>query len=155
MTERTPWRKIGKLKELGVRLALDDFGTGYSSLSYLLSLPFDKLKIDRKLCAQARERRQRRGDRAFDCQPRRALGMHLTAEGIETREQHMFLRVAGVHSFQGYLFSRPVDAKVISARLAEQTKLGATSAHKGGAIARKRKRRVTPDEFQALIIPGQ
>ena len=47
----------------------------------------------------------------------------------------MFLRVAGVHSFQGYLFSRPVDAKVISARLAEQTKLGATSAHKGGAIA--------------------
>jgi len=127
--------KIGKLKELGVRLALDDFGTGYSSLSYLLSLPFDKLKIDRSFVLKLESGASGAAIVHSIVSLGRALGMHLTAEGIETREQHMFLRVAGVHSFQGYLFSRPVDAKVISARLAEQTKLGATGAHKGGAIA--------------------
>jgi EAL domain-containing protein (putative c-di-GMP-specific phosphodiesterase class I) len=44
--------------------------------------------------------------------------MHVLAEGIETAEQQQFLRVAGVHSYQGFLFSRPQDAATISQRLA-------------------------------------
>jgi EAL domain-containing protein (putative c-di-GMP-specific phosphodiesterase class I) len=48
----------------------------------------------------------------------RGLGMKVTAEGVETAEQHLFLRAAGVHSMQGYRFGRPGPAADISARLA-------------------------------------
>ena len=44
--------------------------------------------------------------------------MKVTAEGVETAEQHLFLRAAGVHSMQGYRFGRPVRAAEITARLA-------------------------------------
>ena len=48
----------------------------------------------------------------------RGLGMKVTAEGVETAEQHLFLRAAGVHSMQGYRFGRPGTAADLSARLA-------------------------------------
>jgi EAL domain-containing protein (putative c-di-GMP-specific phosphodiesterase class I) len=44
--------------------------------------------------------------------------MKVTAEGVETAEQHLFLRAAGIHSMQGYRFGRPCPAAEISARLA-------------------------------------
>jgi len=46
------------------------------------------------------------------------LGMKVTAEGVETPDQHLFLRAAGVHSMQGYRFGRPVTAPEIDHRLA-------------------------------------
>ena len=49
----------------------------------------------------------------------RGLGMKVTAEGVETAEQHLFLRAAGVHSMQGYRFGRPGPAADITARLAD------------------------------------
>ena len=48
----------------------------------------------------------------------RGLRMKVTAEGVETPEQHLFLRAAGVHSMQGYRFGRPGPANDITARLA-------------------------------------
>ena len=47
----------------------------------------------------------------------RGLGMKVTAEGVETADQQLFLRAAGVHSMQGYRFGRPVSVAEISARL--------------------------------------
>ena len=106
-----------RLKALGVRLALDDFGTGYSSLLYLRRFPFDKLKIDRSFVRSI--------ERATDAAAivhaivslGRGLGMQVTAEGVETADQQLFLRAAGVHSMQGYRFGRPVTVAEISARL--------------------------------------
>ena len=106
-----------RLKALGVRLALDDFGTGYSSLLYLRRFPFDKLKIDRSFVRSI----ERAADAAAIVHAivslGRGLGMQVTAEGVETADQQLFLRAAGVHSMQGYRFGRPVTVAEISARL--------------------------------------
>jgi diguanylate cyclase (GGDEF)-like protein len=107
-----------RLRSLGVRLALDDFGTGYSSLQYLRRFPFDRLKIDRSFVANI--------DKAADAAAivhavvslGRGLGMKVTAEGVETADQHLFLRAAGVHCMQGFRFGRPSDTAEIAARLA-------------------------------------
>ena len=112
------------LKALGVRLALDDFGTGYSSLLYLRRFPFDKLKIDRSFI--------RNIESAAEAAPivhaivslGRGLGMKVTAEGVETAEQHLFLRAAGVHFMQGFRFGKPGPASAITERLAEQARRG-------------------------------
>ena len=47
----------------------------------------------------------------------RGLGMKVTAEGVETAEQQLFLRAAGVHSMQGFRFGKPTDPAEIARRL--------------------------------------
>ena len=102
---------IGTLKRLhaaGVRVALDDFGTGYSSLSYLQRFDFDKVKIDRSFIAGLP------GDAGSAAIVRaivglgRSLRMRVTAEGVETFEQLLFLADEGCDEAQGYLFSQPL-----------------------------------------------
>jgi diguanylate cyclase (GGDEF)-like protein len=107
-----------RLKAIGVQLALDDFGTGYSSLAYLRRFPFDKLKIDKSFVRSI----ERSADAAAIVHAivglGRGLGMRVTAEGVETAEQQLFLRAAGVHSMQGFRFGRPGSPALISTRLA-------------------------------------
>ncbi len=102
-----------ELRAMGVRLALDDFGTGYSSLIYLRRFAFDKIKIDRSFLESV----ESTGESAIIVHSvvhlGRALGLTVTAEGIETREQHRFLQALGAHELQGYMFARPSPASVI------------------------------------------
>ncbi|HUI97121.1 MAG TPA: EAL domain-containing protein [Xanthobacteraceae bacterium] len=109
------------LKMLGVRLALDDFGTGYSSLQYLRRFPFDKLKIDHGFVHSIETAVDAAAIVHAMVSLSRGLTMTVTAEGVETAEQQVFLRAAGVHTLQGYRFGRPMPAGQISLRLAEQT----------------------------------
>jgi len=108
---------ILRLKGLGVRLALDDFGTGYSSLLYLRRFPFDKLKIDRSFVRSIEKAADAAAIVHAIVSLGRGLGMQVTAEGVETADQHLFLRAAGVHSLQGFRFGRPVPPAEITARL--------------------------------------
>ena len=107
-----------RLKELGVKLALDDFGTGYSSLLYLRRFPFDKLKIDRGFVLSIEKAADAAAIVHAVVSLGRGLGMKVTAEGVETAEQHLFLRAAGVHYMQGFRFGVPSPASEIATRLA-------------------------------------
>jgi diguanylate cyclase (GGDEF)-like protein/PAS domain S-box-containing protein len=101
---------LRQIRSLGVRIALDDFGTGYSSLSYLRSFPFDKIKIDKSFVDDLVARRDTQVIVKAIQDIAEGLGMSITAEGVETKEQADHLRLAGCHELQGYLFSKPKPA---------------------------------------------
>ncbi|MCC0005520.1 MAG: bifunctional diguanylate cyclase/phosphodiesterase [Methylobacteriaceae bacterium] len=108
------------LRAMGIRLALDDFGTGFSSLIYLRRFAFDKIKIDKTFL----ESLETAGEGAIIVHSivhlGRALGLTVTAEGVESADQHRFLQALGCHELQGYLFSKPVSAADITRRLRAQ-----------------------------------
>ena len=106
-----------RLKAIGVRIALDDFGTGYSSLQYLRRYPFDKLKIDRSFVHSIEKAADAAAIVHAVVSLGRGLGMKVTAEGVETADQHLFLRAAGVHFMQGFRFGASMKAEEITARL--------------------------------------
>ncbi len=99
---------LHRLRREGVRFALDDFGTGYSSLNYLLSFPFDKIKLDQSFVRDLTERSDARAIVRAVTKLGGELGMRITAEGVETREQLDQLRIDGCDEVQGFYFSRPV-----------------------------------------------
>jgi EAL domain-containing protein (putative c-di-GMP-specific phosphodiesterase class I) len=105
---------LARLREAGLRIAIDDFGTGYSSLAYLKSLPLDYLKIDKRLCDDiAGSPRDRIVVRSV-IDMGRSLGFSVIAEGVETREQRDLLAQEGCDLYQGFLFSRPVEASALT-----------------------------------------
>jgi diguanylate cyclase (GGDEF)-like protein len=122
-------RRLEALRALGVRLALDDFGAGYSSLNYLQQFPFDRLKIDRAFVAPL----GRSGNAGAIVQSivtlGHALGMKVLAEGVETDEQRVLLRLAGCDEMQGYLFARPAPADVIDTLVAPGAPARLAAAH--------------------------
>jgi diguanylate cyclase (GGDEF)-like protein len=110
--------RLEALRALGVRLALDDFGTGYSSLNYLQKFPFDQLKIDRSFATSLGRSNNAGAIVQSIVTLGHALGMKVLAEGVETEEQRVLLRLAGCDEMQGYLFGRPGPAAAIDRMLA-------------------------------------
>ena len=107
-----------ELKNLGVRLALDDFGTGYSSLNYLLRLPVNIVKIDQSFIAGIGHNPTGGAIVAAVTELAHALGLAVTAEGVETRMQHDQVSAIGCESAQGYFYARPMTAATIGEPLA-------------------------------------
>ncbi|WP_460142066.1 bifunctional diguanylate cyclase/phosphodiesterase [Pseudomonas sp. S2_E01] len=97
------------LKELGVRLNMDDFGTGYSSLGYLRAYPFDGIKIDKRFIASMSNGSNDRAVVQAIIGLGKAMGLTVTAEGVETEEQLEILGTDECHEVQGYFMSRPID----------------------------------------------
>lgn len=113
-----------QIKDLGVGLAMDDFGTGYSSLSYLRHFPFDRIKIDRRFVGDLDHSRDAQGIVEAILGLGRALGLAVTAEGVETAAQFAWLRAGGCDEVQGFHFARPIseaDLAAISPKRASRT----------------------------------
>ena len=111
-------QRLEALRALGVGLALDDFGTGYSSLSYLQKFPFSQIKIDRAFVASLGSTATAGAVIQSIVTLGHALGMKVLAEGIETDEQRVLLRLAGCDEMQGYLFGKPRAAEVVDKAVA-------------------------------------
>ncbi len=111
--------KMRELRSHGVRFSLDDFGTGYSSLAYLKQLPISRLKIDRAFVKDILVDAASGAIAQTIISLGRALDLSVIAEGVETEEQRGFLAGMGCHSYQGYLFSRPLPVMEFERFLAE------------------------------------
>jgi diguanylate cyclase (GGDEF)-like protein len=107
---------LRKISESGITIAIDDFGTGYSSLSVLKALPIDILKIDQSF---VRDLGKDLGDNAIVeaiVNMARALALRVVAEGVETREQLNILRDLGCDEHQGYFYSKPMPADLLTGK---------------------------------------
>jgi diguanylate cyclase (GGDEF)-like protein/PAS domain S-box-containing protein len=103
-------RTMANLKALGVQLAIDDFGTGYSSLSYLTRFPVDAVKVDRAFVEGLGTDPQRTALVAAIVAMAAAIGLEVTAEGVETPDQLASLRRLRCARAQGFYLARPMPA---------------------------------------------
>lgn len=101
-------RRLLEFKALGISLAVDDFGTGYSNLRYLKDLPIDYLKIDKAFVDGISSATESSGLIDSIVGIGKNCGLLLIAEGVERKEQLLYLRRCGVHSAQGFYISRPI-----------------------------------------------
>ena len=102
------------LKHFGARIALDDFGTGHSSLSYVHTLPLDRVKVDRSFVSEIENSAVTRAVVKTIIDLCDSLSLDCIIEGVETKGQLALLQSMGCSTFQGFLFSRPLDG--VSAR---------------------------------------
>lgn len=110
--------KMNELKLMGIHFSIDDFGTGYSSLQYIKRLPLDQLKIDQSFVRDIMDDNNDAAIVQTIIAMSDALGLNVIAEGVETREQRAFLDSHGCHTFQGYLFSKPIPLEQFEVLLA-------------------------------------
>ena len=124
ITEGTLFEDIGlfrstleKLREFGFRILMDDFGTGYSSLMMLHTVPIDIMKLDKSFIDDYEDEK---GSSIIQCVLNLAkrLRLPVVAEGVETKEQYVYLRESGCEYIQGYYFSKPISKDEYIERLA-------------------------------------
>jgi len=107
---------LAELRRLGVKVSLDDFGTGYASLAHLHELPVDAIKLDRSFLDRAPGVSAQGGELAIlkaVAALGKAIGVEVTAEGVETEEQLLQVMEAGCDSVQGFLVCQPVPAALV------------------------------------------
>ena len=105
---------LRRLRQAGFQIALDDFGTGYSSLSYLREFEVDRIKIDKSFVQSLGHTLDAGAIVTAVVTLGHAMGLQVTAEGVETADQEAFLRSAGCNVLQGFLFSEAVPANELS-----------------------------------------
>lgn len=104
---------LREARDQGLAVVLDDVGTGYSSLSLIRALPLDGLKIDGSFVRGMSNDHTDAAVVASVAALGRRLGLHVTAEGVETQSELDAVVAEGVSTIQGYLFSPPVSGEVL------------------------------------------
>jgi diguanylate cyclase (GGDEF)-like protein/PAS domain S-box-containing protein len=103
-------KRLGALRERGVRLSIDDFGTGYSSLAYLREFKADTLKIDQTFVHDMASNESNAMIVRAIIHLAHNLGMDVVAEGVASEEVCERLQALGCDAAQGYYLGRPMPA---------------------------------------------
>lgn len=106
---------IKRMKYHKVRISIDDFGTGYSSLNMLRSFSVDVLKIDKSFIDNLDERNKIVLSNII--RMAQELDMEVVAEGVETKEQALYLGEIGCHTLQGFLFDKPLSKEEFETKM--------------------------------------
>ncbi len=109
--------KLATLRAAGLRIALDDFGTGCSSLRHLHRCSVDRVKIDQSFVAALGDTAEAAAIIRAVIELGHAMGLQVTAEGVETEAQRHFLVATGIDEMQGYLFAQPVAESALDVGL--------------------------------------
>ena len=116
-------QQIGRFQSLGFHVWMDDFGSGYSSLDVLQSIKFQLIKFDMSFMRQF-------GDNSGKIiltelmKMATALGVDTVCEGVETKEQVLFLREIGCSKLQGFYYCKPISFEQILERYKKGIQIG-------------------------------
>ena len=102
--------KLLYLKQHGVRLAMDDYGTGSASSSVLLQTPMDEIKIDMSFIRGITDNQTKQALVRSMVDLANKADLKSCLEGVEDEKLQNYLRSFGATWFQGYYYSRPVQA---------------------------------------------
>jgi diguanylate cyclase (GGDEF)-like protein len=112
--------KLNQIKKAGISISIDDFGTGYSNLAHLNNLAIDTIKIDKSFIDAIEKDTLKAPIVDTVILLAKSLNMNLVAEGVESYDQVVYLSARGCNIIQGYYFSKPVRAEIISGMLKPQ-----------------------------------
>lgn len=101
-------KQIGELKSMGIKISLDDFGTGYSSLNYVMRFAPQYLKIDRSIINRIDTNEEQNMAIKTIIGLSKIIPMQIIAEGVEQKNQELFLRSSACELGQGFLFCQPL-----------------------------------------------
>jgi len=120
---RDPARAKTAIKELcslGMHVCLDDFGTGPSSLQHLMTFPGQEVKLDCSLISKIATGTTELAVVKSITNLAHALGLLVTAEGVESLRAWELLEEAGCDRIQGYYCGEPMSPPVLLGYLANR-----------------------------------
>src|SRR6185436_9598069 len=107
------------LRDLGMTITIDDFGTGYSCLGLMKDFPLTSLKIDQSFVRNCSTDPVNGALVSAVISMGHALGLEVTAEGVETEAELKFLRGQKCDRAQGWYFGKPVPSSELAGILSQ------------------------------------
>lgn len=99
--------KINHIRKWNAELALDDFGSGYNGENLLLDLNPNYIKIDMNIIRNIDKDEKRQIIFNNLISYARSRGIKVIAEGVETREELLYVKENGADFVQGYFIAKP------------------------------------------------
>ena len=115
-------KQIKLLNDSNVHISLDDFGTGFSSLSMVKDIPISELKIDRSFLKDILNDPKSQAVVKTIVSFAKNLNLSVIAEGVESKQQLIYLQKIGVNTIQGFYYYKPMDINSIISLLRKDFK---------------------------------
>lgn len=113
---------LESISAMGILISIDDFGTGYSSLNYLKHFPVHHLKIDKSFVQNITDSKSDLMIVDAIISMAHALNFSVIAEGVELKEQEVFLHKLNCDFAQGFFYAKPIPPELVLAHYQQQIK---------------------------------